>query len=86
MQSNKLAVLNERTYKYDEKKEKVVDGRTYYWCPKCQKGKGMWALHKVHQENFKKDKKSDKKVSFSVFFFVYKKTFLSSTREEKLLC
>ena len=37
-----------------EPKEKVVDGKTYYWCTECRNGKGMWALHKVHDSNYRK--------------------------------
>ena len=56
-----------------EAKEKEVDGRTYYWCTKCRGGKGMWALHKVHDDNhkhkFRKNKdgkeKDGKAVSFA---------------------
>ena len=52
--------------------QKVVDGRTYHWCKLCRQGNGMWALHKVHDSNFKPngskyEKESEKspKVSFS---------------------
>jgi hypothetical protein len=58
--------------KEDEPTQKVVEGRTYYWCKHCRQGKGMWALHKVHDFNFKPNgsklgNKEDKspKVSFS---------------------
>ena len=56
-----------------EAQEKVVNGRTYYFCPKCNKGNGMWTLHKPsdHKDNWKlskSDKQDDDKkktVSFS---------------------
>jgi hypothetical protein len=58
--------------KEDEPTQKVVEGRTYYWCKHCRQGKGMWALHKVHDFKFKpngpksgKDTDKSSKVSFS---------------------
>jgi hypothetical protein len=38
--------------KEGETETKVVDNRTYYWCTKCRNGRGMWALHKEHVDNF----------------------------------
>ena len=35
-----------------ESKTKVVENRTYYWCTKCRAGKGLWAMHKEHDDNF----------------------------------
>ena len=56
--------------KLNEPHEKVVNGRTYYFCPKCNKGDGMWALHKPsdHKDNWKvskPEKETKKSVSFS---------------------
>ena len=42
-----------------EPKEKEIDGRKYYWCPKCCKGEGMWAMHKIHNNNFKPGKQDN---------------------------
>ena len=35
-----------------ESTTKIVDNRTYHWCTKCRGGKGLWAVHKVHDDNF----------------------------------
>ena len=54
--------------KLNEPNEKVVNGRTYYFCPKCNKGNGMWTLHKPsdHKDNWKVSKgDTDKKKSVS---------------------
>ena len=54
--------------KKDEPKKKEVDGKTYYWCKDCRGGNGMWALHQVHDTNYKapsQDKNASKKVNFS---------------------
>ena len=55
--------------KSGEAHEKVVNGRTYYFCPKCNKGNGMWTLHKPadHKDDWKFKREDDKKktVSFS---------------------
>ena len=64
--------------KVDEPKEKMVGNRKFYWCTKCRDGQGMWAMHKVHNDNFKllqrqaqadknvSDEVTAKKVSFNV--------------------
>ena len=52
-------------------KTKVVEDKTYYWCTKCRNGKGMWALHEKHSDEYKYDPtkkkgtKENKKVSFA---------------------
>ena len=35
-----------------ESKTKIVSDRTYHWCTKCRDGKGLWAMHEVHDDNF----------------------------------
>ena len=35
-----------------ESTTKVIENRTYHWCTKCRNGKGLWAMHKVHDDNF----------------------------------
>lgn len=35
-----------------ESRSKIVNNRTYYWCTKCRDGKGLWAMHEVHDDNF----------------------------------
>ena len=42
-----------------EPKVKENDGKTYYWCTKCNRGEGMWAMHKVHDDNFKPEKRGN---------------------------
>ena len=56
----------------------MVGDRKFYWCTKCRDGQGMWAMHKVHNDNFKllqrqaqadknvSDEVTAKKVSFNV--------------------
>ena len=64
--------------KAGEPKEKMVGNRKFYWCVKCRNGQGMWAMHQVHNDDFKvlkrqatsdkniSDQKTSKKVSFNV--------------------
>ena len=56
-----------------EPREKLVEGKTYYWCLHCNKNEGMWVLHKPedHKSDWKNAKQSSsqqgkKTVSFNV--------------------
>jgi hypothetical protein len=67
LKESRIPAWKKQSPKDDEPTEKEVDGRTYYWCTKCRDGKGMWALHKVHNNNFnsRSKKQTEKSVRFS---------------------
>ena len=71
---SKIPAWKKVTPKDGEATTKEKDGRTYHWCKLCRQGKGMWAMHTEHKDDFKKERKqqqdasdasNEKKVSFA---------------------
>ena len=73
---SKIPAWKKVTPKDGEESTKDKDGRKYYWCKLCRQGKGMWAMHSEHKDDFRPQRKqkqddtdavsSEKKVSFAI--------------------